>query len=1392
MRGKSVFHVVKVSLILLLVLSAITAPPLLAKQTPDSPERHALLSSSPTLPDEPNDIAPGLRVLASDARSVTLELITPAYTVVQSEDDSGPCTQLVIDGYSNTGVSGAPELLVKGAMVGIPAQGEVTLTVADVETIAIPETYTLCPVGRPIVEMGPSDDPPRYQGVVRTRDAVAYTTAEFIPAEVATLLSTGFVRSQRVAQVQFRPFQYNPVTGELRLAQRIQVQLTFNAALQTTAERLAQTLSTTAVDEGAFEDVLRHSLVNYEDARVWRKASQRLPSTLTAQAPVSDEAYKVLVDEDGIYQLTYTDLLTVGVPVNTLDPRTLKLHNQGNQVAIYVDGEADGVFNTGDYVLFYGQKMTTKYTDVNVYWLTWGGENGLRMGTSDGTPSEGAAVPEYYRTTERIEQNRTYQTAYPSAPDNDHWYWQRIRASVPTTFTTSFTLTHPVTEPTSAIISGLFRGYSAIPQHHTRVYFNGLLIDDVMWPPDATYVFTSTVPQSTLISGTNSISVNVPLDGGIIVNIFFINWFEIAYNRRYLADGDMLVFGGDVPGTWEYRVGAFTKSTIDVFDISAPTNPIRILGAGITSTGSTYQLAFQQTISAKRTYFALTTVQRRIPKAIVADVPSDLLSATNGADYVIIAHSDLITAVQPLADYHTGQGLRVYIVDVAEVYDTFNSGIFDPEAIRSFLAYAYTSWARPAPMYVLLVGDGHFDFKNYLGRSETIYIPPYLAFIDPWMGETAADNRYVAVSGDDILPDMHLGRFPVKTVAETTAMVDKALGYMQNPPSTEWNRDILFLADNPDDAGDFRAYSNAIADYYVPTLYNAQKVYYGQSPHTTTSLVRTALFGGINEGRLIVNFVGHAAVMFWADEGFLTYQDMNLFNNVGRLPFFVPMTCLEGHYIYPSGPGQDFSAISERLVRAPGKAAIASWSPTGLGLASGHDVMNRVLFQAIFYDHIIELGPATTLGKLAMAGQGHDELIDAYILFGDPALALNVLKADLQIDKTVQTMPSNALFPEAITYTLAYTNAGPSTAYNVVITDVLPAGLENPVVVSSGMTITQRAGTAYVWDVADLPVGTGGVITITAMVSSSFQDMLENRAEIASDVLDRDKSNNLATVQTPVGVGPLVMITKSGSNVRLTWNTVVGATQYRVYRSTEAYFGPSPGNAIGTVTASNYTDTGKIGDPNVNYFYVVTALDAQERESLPSNAVGEFDFALLPGEPGSTRYNVIALPLDVTAQLPNAAALAAYIGDSVQQVLHWDPFAQSHETWLPPYSVGTNFPLLVGHVYWIQVNSNAPSVLSFLGGVPPQNTVRFDLVGDAQGCLFNELSLPLDQTGITSASALVAALGTAHVEQALHWRADVHAFEFWLPEIDFGVDFPARTGYPYHVCLTSDTPVVWP
>ena len=421
--------------------------------------------------------------------------------------------------------------------------------------------------------------------------------------------------------------------------------------------------------------------------------------------------------------------------------------------------------------------------------------------------------------------------------------------------------------------------------------------------------------------------------------------------------------------------------------------PIRILGGSIIPNGSLYQINFEQELSGEHRYLVLSPSRWLTPLAITQDVPSNLKDPTNGADYIIISHADFLDAIQPLATYRASQGLRVKVVDVQDIYDEFNGGVFDPQAIQNFLAYTYSHWIAPAPSYVLLVGDGHYDLQNNYGDSGPNYIPPFLGEFDPWIGETASDNRFVTVSGDDILPDMYIGRLPANSAAETTAMVNKILSYEQNPTQGDWNTHLTFVADNADAGGNFPALSDNIADNYLPEEYTAEKIYYGlppyddPDPNTRIAATQAAILNAINHGSLIVHYNGHASTGFWASETLFSITSIESLTNNSSFPFFIPMTCMEGYFIWP-----DYPSLAESIVRASEKGAIASWSAAGFGLGGGHDLLAQGIYTAFFNYGMTRLGMASTYGKyyLDANGPGYRDLIDTYNLLGDPATRLNV------------------------------------------------------------------------------------------------------------------------------------------------------------------------------------------------------------------------------------------------------------------------------------------------------------------------------------------------------------------------------------------------------------------
>jgi len=118
----------------------------------------------------------------------------------------------------------------------------------------------------------------------------------------------------------------------------------------------------------------------------------------------------------------------------------------GREIAIVVEGEGDGQFNTDDGVISYGRSVDSlyyegllpdhKYTGTNVYWLSYGNANGLRMAAKNNTVG-GAAVPTIV-STERQEFQQRYVSEYPrysSGPKfhfgDDHWFGYFTQVSAP-------------------------------------------------------------------------------------------------------------------------------------------------------------------------------------------------------------------------------------------------------------------------------------------------------------------------------------------------------------------------------------------------------------------------------------------------------------------------------------------------------------------------------------------------------------------------------------------------------------------------------------------------------------------------------------------------------------------------------------------------------------------------------------------------------------------------------------------------------------------------------------------------------------------------------------------------------------------------------------------------
>jgi hypothetical protein len=909
--------------------------------------------------------------LSSHTREgLTIKVNVPDFQVEKRDITGSIYHLLTIDGWGKTEIVGSPQLPFRGMLIGIPAQGKVTaeLIQGNVEEFS---GLTIYPCPQKEVE---ERDGEIFSREKFYQDDEAYVRDSYSPGKVVDVTSTGYLRGQRVAKVDIYPFQYNPAKKVLKVYREMVIQISFEG------EKL-QPLSFRR-EERAYESMLKKLLLNYDSlGRQEVDPLEKIEGLVTAKKK-QKTPLKFHLTAEGVYKITRSNLCSLW-KLSKINPRKIHLKHLGSEIPILFEGESDGKFGKSDYFLFYAPSLESEYTKDDVYWLSVESTDGLRMDSIDGSVGSGQLLSSFDNLYNGEEDKEYWQTI-PNGEGKDHWFWKKLTITSPSQAVTSditFTLNNILNTSADCTLTFSFRGKtndSVNPDHHIQVSINGNLVSDDIWDGQSEFEKTVTFSQSYLQEGTNTLMVKSVGDTGATVDTVYFNWFDLTYKDTYVAEGNLLQFKGEGSGDYRMDISGFTSSDILLFDITDPVNPKRVTNTNIIS-GNT--INFEDTIYGSKEYIVVTNKSTKTPSLIEADVTSNLKDTSHDADYIIITHENFYRAIQPLVKHRKSQGKKVMVVKIGDVYDEFSYGLFDPQAIRDFLKYAYENYKTP-PVDVLLVGDADMDYKDNFNNDSQgwkNYVPTHL-FETTELGETPTDNWFVCVSGDDILPDMYIGRISVKTASEVTGVINKIKNY-EKSVEQDWNKKALFVADNETT---FETVNDTLATEYLPADYSSYKVYLSQ--YSSTEEAKNDLISNINNGKLITVYTGHGSVKNWAGEYLFTNSDVPSLENSGKPTCVITLNCLNG--FFPS-PKED--CLGEEFVKAKDKGAIACYAPTGLGYTWEHTYLAEELFDSIFQDGNYLLGVATTEAKInAYVNYGvSSDIVQTFVLLGDP---LNELK----------------------------------------------------------------------------------------------------------------------------------------------------------------------------------------------------------------------------------------------------------------------------------------------------------------------------------------------------------------------------------------------------------------
>jgi uncharacterized repeat protein (TIGR01451 family) len=674
----------------------------------------------------------------------------------------------------------------------------------------------------------------------------------------------------------------------------------------------------------------------------------------------ANPAVKIYVQHEGWYRVTQPQLIAAGMSPST-DPSLLTLYAEGVEQPISIVGAGPGGFGPQAAIEFYGTGIDTFYSDKRVYWLVAGNRPGLRI-PQQGYEGTGPQRQSFPRTV-LLNQRTTYFAALLKE-NTDNFFGALVS---PTSVDQVLSAPNVAATATADVsLRVVLQGVTEGQAHEVTIVMNGSTLGELNFGGQNEGSITLPVPAGLLRQGTNTVTLTAQNGEN---DLSLVDFITLSYPHTYTAETDSLKFTAEAGD--HVVVHGFHQTPTTLVDITNPARPVE-LAAQVLSEKGKFALEASVPWSASGTHTLLALSDARIarPFGLMKNNPSTFHTSQSGSEVVMISNPEFIGQLGPLFQLHKAEGKTVAIVNVDDIYDEFNFGERSPYAIRSFLQSATTHW-KNSPKYLLFMGDGSLDPRNYLGLGFFDFVPTKIIVTSEL--KTASDDWFSDFNNTGFA-QIATGRLPVRTPDDAESVVAKITGYARTQ-SSGWTNQTLMVADR-DDTIDFTKELQS-AQSMLPKSMKVVDIFAG---NMDAASAKQQIIDGINNGDLLVNYSGHGSVEVWSGDDIFDNAAATSLTNGSRLPVFLIMNCLNGFF-------QDVysESLAESLLLAKNGGAVAVWASSGLNQADPQAQMDRVMVKSLFTQPSPALGDAINQAKLGIADP---DVRKTYILFGDPLLRI--------------------------------------------------------------------------------------------------------------------------------------------------------------------------------------------------------------------------------------------------------------------------------------------------------------------------------------------------------------------------------------------------------------------
>ncbi len=526
--------------------------------------------------------------------------------------------------------------------------------------------------------------------------------------------------------------------------------------------------------------------------------------------------------------------------------------------------------------------------------------------------------------------------------------------------------------------------------HHVEILVNNQLVDNAVFDGLTPYSKHIQLAPGLLTNGDNTVTVSLVGDTGFFADLVLVDDISLlapiflgsSDSYDFISSESIDGYELEISNASEARVYAYTSTgLLSRVSASANLDNTRLSFSNLTNA--------QQLKSDLR--FSIAKLQdlprpTLIESANIKPLHQTVVNTASNDSLIVIAHPNFIgTRLHEYLDFKRQQGLAVELIDWLDLVETYGYGNALPQALDNFLAHAYVNGVdKTSSNNVLLVGGHTYDYLGNLNNEIVNFIPSHYSKVSIF-NFAPSDNAFADLNNDN-LPELSIGRWPVRTEADLDVIISKSISWHTRRLDTPY-QSALMISQTDDSSG--LNFSKQVDMRVKLPLSNIDE--FDQIEHISMNelaaagveepirFTRETLEAKINEGLDVLSFAGHASFGFWGFNGIVDTNFVKSLNNAGKPIVVMPLACYTSNYENPS-----INTLAHQWLFAGEQGAAA---------IHGASVLGEYRENAIFAERYLrQVQSSKTIGEAIMNAKNEmassNQMLHNWAYLGDPSLPL--------------------------------------------------------------------------------------------------------------------------------------------------------------------------------------------------------------------------------------------------------------------------------------------------------------------------------------------------------------------------------------------------------------------